>query len=900
MRVAWFVSALFVSGHVIAQDARNVVEPVAPPVCAALMANGTSANLASDDTVRIQRAINQCPAGHAVRLAAGVTNNAFIAGPLALKSGVTLLLDADVTLYASTNPRDYDLKHGLCGTIDQSGKGCRPFISADRTIGSGITGEGTIDGRGGHAMAGGTETWWQLARRAQRERAKQNVPRLIEVNRSNDFTLHRITLRNSANFHVVLNEVNGATAWGVKIDTPADARNTDGIDPISSRNITIAHSFIRTGDDNIAIKAGSKGATSNISVLNNHFYNGHGMSIGSETDGGVRNVLVETLSMDGATSGLRIKSDASRGGEVRNVRYRDVCLRNIRSPIELNTRYDPKAGGGKIPFYRDIVFERVRSLTPGRVILGGHDAAHPIVAQLDNVVIDGNPAVQASNAKLTLGPGPVSFKPVGEGVTLADNSTASEGIACESRFAPFPERAPEAINPRRPQLTTQQAERYTYNEVLKYGGTIGRETIDTWDPLADGLATGAPLKPDYTVDPAADGREPKTFTSVQAAVSQAITDAAKSGRTARQYIQVKPGTYRELLYVPPSPAPITLYSNDADAARTRIVADLNAGTSGETYARNFGAQFKAVHPAITAMFDSLKEKPVVSTPGSTIAWIRNQGFQAKNITFENAWNRGETVTQTPAAITTQLVQTFNQAVALTVDGADKVQFENVRVLGFQDTLYLAAGAPGKLIRSFFHRSYIEGDTDFIFGDATAYFLKSEIKSRGALKNYSYITAPSTHVDAKFGFVFNECKFTHDSTPNALAGKFHLGRQWFRGQRCTPYGNVPSIPGYACSLGATDVQSSVESPAGSISKGVIETVGKVAILNSVIGPHIDRNRPWHDWNFPGARQFRPAQYSSDDYWDNLVKVGIDPVRQLGYAAKKNPAEPFLGEFNTKDE
>ena len=246
------------------------------------------------------------------------------------------------------------------------------------------------------------------------------------------------------------------------------------------------------------------------------------------------------------------------------------------------------------------------------------------------------------------------------------------------------------------------------------------------------------------------------------------------------------------------------------------------------------------------------------------------------------------------------MQTFNQAVALTVDGADKVQFENVRFLGFQDTLYLTAGTPGKVIRSFFHRSYIEGDTDFIFGDATAYFLKSEIKSRGALKNYSYITAPSTHVDAKFGFVFNECKFTHDSTPNALAGKFHLGRQWFRGQRCTPYGNVPAIPGYECKLGATDVQSSVESPAGSISKGVIETVGKVVILNSVIGPHIDRNRPWHDWNFPGARQFRPAQYSSDDYWDNLVKAGIDPVRQLGYAAKRNPVEPFLGEFNTKDE
>jgi len=900
MRSVWYALAIAVSGHALAQDARKVIEPVTPPVCAALTAYAASVNPARNDATRIQRAIDQCPAGRAVRLAAGIANNIFIAGPLVLKSGVTLLVDADVTLHASTDPRDYDMGRGTCGTIDQSGKGCKPFITADRTTGSAIMGEGTIDGRGGELMNGKTETWWQLARRAQKERAKQNVPRLIEVNQSREFTLHRITLRNSPNFHVVLSQVDGATAWGVKIDTPADARNTDGIDPISSRNITIAHSFIRTGDDNIAIKAGSKGRTENISVLNNHFYNGHGMSIGSETDGGVRNVLVENLSMDGATSGPRIKSDISRGGEVRDVRYRNVCLRNVRAPIELTTRYDPKATGSRIPVYRDIAFEGVRSLTPGRIILTGHDASHPVVARFDDVVIDGNPVLQAAHAKLTLGPGPVSPVPAGEGVTVSGTPAAGEGISCESRFAAFPERAPATPNPHRPHLTASQAERYTYNEVLKYTGTIGRETIDPWHPLTNAIATGVDLKADYLVDASAKAGDGTTFATVQAAVNRAIIDAAKDGRTARQYIQIKPGTYRELLYVPPSPAPITLYGTDIDAAKTRIVADLNAGTPGEIYARNFGAQFKDVHPSISAMFDSLKNKPTVSTPGSTIAWIRNAGFQAKNITFENAWNRGDTVTQTPAAITTQLVQTFNQAVALTVDGADRVQFENVRFLGFQDTLYLTAGTPGKLIRSFFHRSYIEGDTDFIFGDGTAYFLKSEIKSRGALKNYSYITAPSTHVDAKFGFVFNECKFTHDDTPNALAGKFHLGRQWFRGQRCTPYGAVPSIPGYSCSLGASDVQASAESPAGSISKGVIETVGKVIILNSVIGPHIDRNRPWHDWNFPGARQFRPAQYSSDDYWSNLIKAGIDPVRQLGYVTRKAPAEPFLGEFNTRDE
>ena len=52
-------------------------------------------------------------------------------------------------------------------------------------------------------------------------------------------------------------DTDGFTAWGVKIRTPKTARNTDGIDPSSSTNVTIAYCDIDTGDDNVAIKTGS-------------------------------------------------------------------------------------------------------------------------------------------------------------------------------------------------------------------------------------------------------------------------------------------------------------------------------------------------------------------------------------------------------------------------------------------------------------------------------------------------------------------------------------------------------------------------------------------------------------------------------------------------------------------
>ena len=89
------------------------------------------------------------------------------------------------------------------------------------------------------------ETWWDLARDAKVRDQYQAVPRLIQVRASNGFTLYRITLRNAANMHVGVEATDGFTAWGVKIKTPRTARNTDGIDPISSSNITIAHSLHR-------------------------------------------------------------------------------------------------------------------------------------------------------------------------------------------------------------------------------------------------------------------------------------------------------------------------------------------------------------------------------------------------------------------------------------------------------------------------------------------------------------------------------------------------------------------------------------------------------------------------------------------------------------------------------
>ena len=90
-----------------------------------------------------------------------------------------------------------------------------------------------------------------------------------------------------------------------------------------------------------------------ITIAHNHFYSGHGMSIGSETNGGVSNVVVSDLTIDGADNGLRIKSDASRGGLVQRVSYKDVCIRDVKNPITISPFYTP-ASGTLVPTYQEI------------------------------------------------------------------------------------------------------------------------------------------------------------------------------------------------------------------------------------------------------------------------------------------------------------------------------------------------------------------------------------------------------------------------------------------------------------------------------------------------------------------------------------------------------------------
>ena len=154
-----------------------------------------------------------------------------------------------------------------------------------------------------------------------------------------------------------------------------------------------------------------------------------------------------------------------------------------------------------------------------------------------------------------------------------------------------------------------------------------------------------------------------------------------------------------------------------------------------------------------------KLSPKGDTINTRSSWsfkILADNFTAENITFQN--DAGFTA---------------GQAVAVEAVG-DKAIFRNCRFIGNQDVLFTSS----EKSRQYYENCYIEGTTDFIFGAATVWFEKCHIHS----KKNSHVTAASTPKEKEFGYVFNECKLTGDTSLHNVS----LGRPW------RPYASVVYI------------------------------------------------------------------------------------------------------------
>ncbi|NQZ32823.1 MAG: hypothetical protein HRU06_16265 [Oceanospirillaceae bacterium] len=468
---------------------------------------------------------------------------------------------------------------------------------------------------------------------------------------------------------------------------------------------------------------------------------------------------------------------------------------------------------------------------------------------------------------------------------------------------------------RRPQLSTSQAQQFSAIKVLEYTGEIGAERFDPWDPEGDDFMRGrASIKADFLVSTVADQNSKTQFSSIQAAVDAAIYSAIKKQSSARIYIKIDRGSYQGLVFVPKLEinnqcVPITLFADDANA--TSIVENIDAQMPATEFARRFAEHFAASHSLVQEMYLPIAQlKAEISTFNASVLRIANEGFQLKGVRVINSYHCDRFLPNASGGqqlknSAGQFLDGQHQAVALLIAGADKVHVADVQLSSFQDTLFLREPGPFETARSYFKNCFIEGDIDFIFGQTTAFFTQCEIRSRGTRATMTYMSAPSTNIDAKYGLVFDDCDFTHDGSENALKGVFSLGRQWFEGVRCTPYSQSPIVD-YQCKLGVISQYDSP--PIGSISRKTIFSVGKCIILHSRIGEHINFSAPWSEWSggeFSTAgvylsaawkTRFRPVQYCLDDMIGHLENWVDAPLLTL---EKRDKTATWIAEYQNTD-
>jgi hypothetical protein len=124
------------------------------------------------------------------------------------------------------------------------------------------------------------------------------------------------------------------------------------------------------------------------------------------------------------------------------VNYDGVCIRNVPNPLVFSAYYTKGVTGNLIPNYSDVHVHNTHSITPGAELFQGYDAAHPLVVQLDNVIVDGqDPAqIQSSDTQFTLGPGPVNFANALSGPDVTVNNQISQStppVDCSRAFVPI-------------------------------------------------------------------------------------------------------------------------------------------------------------------------------------------------------------------------------------------------------------------------------------------------------------------------------------------------------------------------------------------------------------------------------------------------------------------------------
>lgn len=289
-----------------------------------------------------------------------VTPGTYLSGSIFVKSHTTLDVEPGATILGSQHLADYPVMPTRVAGIEMDWPSA--LINVREQTDAKITGQGIIDGDG--------KIWWdgywalrkQYDAKGLRWAADYDSerPRLIQIYKSSHVELRGLTLHRSGFWTVHICYSDGVTVNGVTINNNIGGKgpSTDGIDIDSSRHVLVEHADITVNDDALCLKAGrdSDGLrvnrpTEDVVLRDSTVRVGAaGVTIGSETSGGFRNIEVDNIHvLAPVPNGILFKSAVTRGGWTDGIHIHDMQLDGVKIPIHITLNWNPQYSYAKLP-----------------------------------------------------------------------------------------------------------------------------------------------------------------------------------------------------------------------------------------------------------------------------------------------------------------------------------------------------------------------------------------------------------------------------------------------------------------------------------------------------------------------------------------------------------------------
>src|SRR5687767_2775596 len=379
-RRTWLQScAVLAGGTALTGQSIPGPQPTPPSRQFDVKAYGATGVRTQNTTVACQSAIDACTAagGGTVNIPPGD----YSVGMLQLKDNVTLHVEAGATLF-------------LIQDNAQFPRGRRAMLFAENAVNVAITGRGTLDGLAQYEFVPMRGVDPEITREIEIARAAGvDMRRYYRVgvqtymcilNNCRQVHLRDISIIHSPLWNVRLNDCDRVTVHGVYIYSDLEKGvNADGIDIVSSRNVTISDSLIETADDAIALKAITRDGqpalpVENVTVTNCVLTSSStALMIGTETQADIRHVLFNNCVIRNSNKGFGI--NVQDGAVVSDVIVSNLTVETARrhwnwwGSAELcKLVLKKRTPASKLGAIRDITLANVIARVRGTSTIVGH------------------------------------------------------------------------------------------------------------------------------------------------------------------------------------------------------------------------------------------------------------------------------------------------------------------------------------------------------------------------------------------------------------------------------------------------------------------------------------------------------------------------------------------------